>query len=131
MSSLLNTARPPAFCPGCSHERIANALDNCFGNMELKGNQIAIVSDIGCGGLFDTFFHTHAFSAARLYSRDGGAIALFVGLAVERQWSPDRRGHHLQVWTTPVSLGLAGPHSLRTGRRWRGCVADADPGACL
>ncbi len=60
MTSLLNKNRPPVFCPGCSHERILHALDKAFQRMGLEGNQIAIVSDIGCSGLFDTFFDTHA-----------------------------------------------------------------------
>ena len=60
MTSLLNIARPPVFCPGCSHERITHTLDQAFQTMGLSGNQIVMVSDIGCSGLFDTFFHTHA-----------------------------------------------------------------------
>jgi pyruvate/2-oxoacid:ferredoxin oxidoreductase beta subunit/Pyruvate/2-oxoacid:ferredoxin oxidoreductase gamma subunit len=61
MDSLLNAARPPVFCPGCSHERITHSLDKAFQRMGLGGERIAMVSDIGCSGLFDTFFHTHAF----------------------------------------------------------------------
>jgi 2-oxoglutarate/2-oxoacid ferredoxin oxidoreductase subunit beta len=37
MVSLLNQARPPVFCPGCSHDRITHALDACFENMGLRG----------------------------------------------------------------------------------------------
>ena len=57
MTSLLNKERPPVFCPGCSHDHITRALDKAFQNMGLSGNQVALVSDIGCSGLFDTFFH--------------------------------------------------------------------------
>ncbi|HSO63384.1 MAG TPA: 2-oxoglutarate synthase, partial [Desulfobacterales bacterium] len=60
MDSLLNAARPPVFCPGCSHERITHTLDKAFLQMGLTGERICMVSDIGCSGLFDTFFHTHA-----------------------------------------------------------------------
>ena len=59
MNSLLNAERPPVFCPGCTHERITHTLDQAFQKMGLTGHQIVIVSDIGCSGLFDTFFHTH------------------------------------------------------------------------
>ncbi len=61
MASLLNKNRPPVFCPGCGHEIVVRALDRAFQNMNLKGNEICLVSDIGCSGLFDTFFNTHAF----------------------------------------------------------------------
>ncbi|MBW2175778.1 MAG: hypothetical protein JRH03_02290 [Deltaproteobacteria bacterium] len=61
MTSLLNNNRPPVFCPGCAHETVTRALDQAFGDMQIQGRDIVIVSDIGCSGLFDTFFHTHAF----------------------------------------------------------------------
>ena len=60
MDSLLNADRLPVFCPGCSHDRITYTLAKAFHNMGLRGDQIVMVSDIGCSGLFDTFFHTHA-----------------------------------------------------------------------
>ena len=41
MGSLLNTARPPVFCPGCSHERITHTLDKTFANMGLTGDRPA------------------------------------------------------------------------------------------
>ncbi len=55
-TSLLNKSRPPVFCPGCSHERVVQALDKALIRLGVKGNQVVIVSDIGCSGLFDTFF---------------------------------------------------------------------------
>mgnify|MGYP001825756354 CR=1 FL=1 len=61
MSSLLNKNRPPVFCPGCAHETVTRALDMAFSSMRLQDRDIVIVSDIGCSGLFDTFFNTHAF----------------------------------------------------------------------
>ena len=48
MSSLLNTGRPPVFCPGCAHERVAGALDQAFQTLGVAGHQVALVSDIGC-----------------------------------------------------------------------------------
>jgi 2-oxoglutarate ferredoxin oxidoreductase subunit beta len=106
MSSLLNTARPPAFCPGCSYERIANAIDKCFGNMGLNGNQIAIVSDIGCCGLFDTFFHTHAF-----HGLHGRALTYATGLKLAR---PDLE---VAVIMGDGGLGIGGAHLLSACRR--------------
>ena len=106
MSSLLNTARPLAFCPGCAHDRIAKVLDKCFGNMGLNGNQIAIVSDIGCGGLFDTFFHTHA-----LHGLHGRALTYATGLKLAR---PDLE---VVVIMGDGGLGIGGAHLLSACRR--------------
>ena len=75
MASLLNDQRPPVFCPGCSHERITHTLDKAFQKMGFRGDQVVIVSDIGCSGLFDTFFHTHA-----LHGLHGRALTYAAGL---------------------------------------------------
>jgi len=79
MDSLLNDTRPPVFCPGCSHERITHTLDKAFQNMGLAGHHIAMVSDIGCSGLFDTFFNTHA-----LHGLHGRALTYAAGLKLGR-----------------------------------------------
>jgi len=106
MDSLLNPARPPVFCPGCAHEQITRALDNALINMQLAGNQVAIVSDIGCSGLFDTFFNTHAF-----HGLHGRALTYATGLKMVR---PD-----LTVIVTmgDGGLGIGGAHLLSTCRR--------------
>jgi len=106
MNSLLNSSRPPAFCSGCSHERITHALDQAFQNMGLSGDQIAIVSDIGCSGLFDTFFHTHA-----LHGLHGRALTYATGLKIARP--------ELTVVVTmgDGGLGIGGPHFLSACRR--------------
>ena len=106
MSSLLNTGRPPIFCPGCSHERITRALDRAFQNMGLSGEQIVIVTDIGCSGLFDTFFHTHAF-----HGLHGRALTYAAGLKMARP--------ELNVIVTmgDGGLGIGGAHILSACRR--------------
>jgi pyruvate/2-oxoacid:ferredoxin oxidoreductase beta subunit len=43
--------------------------------MGLRGHQLTIVSDIGCSGLFDTFFHTHA-----LHGLHGRALTYAAGI---------------------------------------------------
>ena len=106
MDSLLNEARPPVFCPGCSHERITHALDKCFENMGLKGNQIVMISDIGCSGLFDTFFHTHAF-----HGLHGRALTYGMGLKLAR---PDL---HVVVTMGDGGMGIGGAHLLSACRR--------------
>jgi pyruvate/2-oxoacid:ferredoxin oxidoreductase beta subunit/Pyruvate/2-oxoacid:ferredoxin oxidoreductase gamma subunit len=106
MSSLLNKNRPPVFCPGCSHERVAHELDKAFQNMKLQGDQIVIVSDIGCSGLFDTFFNTHAF-----HGLHGRALTYAAGLKLSRP--------ELNVIVTmgDGGLGIGGAHLLAACRR--------------
>ena len=106
MSSVLNTRRPPVFCPGCSHERITHGLDKAFQNMGLSGEQIVIVTDIGCSGLFNTFFHTHA-----LHGLHGRALTYAAGLKMARP--------ELTVIITmgDGGLGIGGAHILAACRR--------------
>lgn len=106
MTSLLNTSRPPVFCPGCSHERVTTALDKALEKMGRDGNQVVLVSDIGCSGLFDTFFNTHAF-----HGLHGRALTYATGLKMAR---PD-----LTVIVTmgDGGLGIGGAHVLSTCRR--------------
>ncbi len=106
MDSLLNAARPPVFCPGCSHERITHTLDKAFQAMGLAGERIAMVSDIGCSGLFDTFFHTHAF-----HGLHGRALTYAGGLKLARP--------ELTVVVTmgDGGQGIGGAHLLAACRR--------------
>ncbi|MFO7714858.1 thiamine pyrophosphate-dependent enzyme [Desulfosarcina sp.] len=106
MSSLINTSRPPVFCPGCSHERIVHTLDKAFEQMGLDGSQVVIVSDIGCSGLFDTFFDTHAF-----HGLHGRALTYATGLKMAR---PDLK---VIVTMGDGGLGIGGAHVLSTCRR--------------
>lgn len=106
MDSLLNDKRPPVFCPGCSHERIAQTLDKAFQNMELTGNRIVMVSDIGCSGLFDTFFNTHA-----LHGLHGRALTYAAGLKLAR---PDLK---VVVTMGDGGQGIGGAHLLAACRR--------------
>ncbi|MGA6927621.1 MAG: thiamine pyrophosphate-dependent enzyme [Desulfosarcina sp.] len=106
MGSLINTSRPPVFCPGCSHERIVQTLDKAFDKMGLDGSQVAIVSDIGCSGLFDTFFDTHAF-----HGLHGRALTYATGLKMAR---PDLK---VIVTMGDGGLGIGGAHLLSTCRR--------------
>ncbi len=106
MGSLLNRNRPPVFCPGCAHERVVAALDRTLQRMGLTGDQVVIVSDIGCSGLFDTFFHTHAF-----HGLHGRALTYATGLKLARP--------ELNVIVTmgDGGLGIGGAHVLSTCRR--------------
>jgi Pyruvate/2-oxoacid:ferredoxin oxidoreductase gamma subunit len=102
----LNNDRPPVFCPGCAHEPVVRALDQTLVNLGLTGPQVALVSDIGCSGLFDTFFNTHAF-----HGLHGRALTYATGLKMARP--------ELQVIVTmgDGGLGIGGAHVLSTCRR--------------
>lgn len=39
MASLLNPSRPPAFCPGCSHEQSLHALDRALLDLGMQFDQ--------------------------------------------------------------------------------------------
>ena len=106
MDSLLNDLRPPVFCPGCSHDLITRTLDKAFQKMGLTGEQIVMVSDIGCSGLFDTFFNTHA-----LHGLHGRALTYAAGLKLARP--------ELKVIVTmgDGGQGIGGAHLLAACRR--------------
>ena len=104
--SLLNKDRPPVFCPGCSHERITAALDKAFQQLGLPGSRVAVVSDIGCSGLFDTFFHTHA-----LHGLHGRALTYAAGIKLAK---PDL---HVVVTMGDGGQGIGGAHLLAACRR--------------
>ncbi len=106
MHSLLNQQRPPVFCPGCSHDKITHTLDKAFQNMGLAGNKIVMVSDIGCSGLFDTFFNTHA-----LHGLHGRALTYATGLKLAR---PDL---NIVVTMGDGGQGIGGAHLLAACRR--------------
>jgi 2-oxoglutarate/2-oxoacid ferredoxin oxidoreductase subunit beta len=106
MTSLLNIARPPVFCPGCSHERITHTLDQAFQKMGLGAEQIVMVSDIGCSGLFDTFFHTHA-----MHGLHGRALTYAAGLKMARP------GLNVVVTMGDGGQGIGGAHLLAACRR--------------
>lgn len=106
MDSLLNKDRPPVFCPGCSHEHITQALDKAFQTLDLRGSQIAIVSDIGCSGLFDTFFHTHA-----LHGLHGRALTYATGIKLAQ---PEL---NVVVTMGDGGQGIGGAHLLAACRR--------------
>lgn len=106
MPSLLNSSRPPAYCPGCSHDRVIRAVDGAFQNMGLAGNQVVLVSDSGCNGLFDCFFNTHS-----VHGLHGRALTYATGLKMAR---PDLK---VVVALGDGGLGIGGAHFLSACRR--------------
>jgi len=106
MNSLINRSRPPVFCPGCTHERVVHALDQTLSRMGLAANRVAIVSDIGCSGLFDTFFNTHA-----MHGLHGRALTYATGLKMANP------GLTVIVTMGDGGLGIGGAHLLAACRR--------------
>ena len=106
MKTLINNERPLVFCPGCSHEKVVHALDKALINMGFEGSEVVIVSDIGCSGLFDTFFNTHA-----LHGLHGRALTYAVGVKMAR---PDLK---VIVTMGDGGLGIGGAHFISTIRK--------------
>ncbi len=104
--TLLNHSRPPVFCPGCSHDNALKLLDGAFVNLGLKGNQVCMVSDIGCSGLFDVFFNTHA-----LHGVHGRALTYAAGIKLCR---PEL---NVVVTMGDGGLGIGGAHVIQACRR--------------
>ncbi len=106
MDSYLNKERPPVYCPGCTHERITKGLDDAFAKLGLKPEKTVIVSDIGCSGLFDTFFNVHA-----LHGIHGRALTYASGLKLA---DPEL---NVVVTMGDGGLGIGGAHVLAACRR--------------
>lgn len=106
MKTLLNNGRPPLYCPGCDHAKVVLALNRALMQLELRGNQVALVTDIGCSGLFDTFFNTHA-----LHGLHGRALTYATGLKLARP--------ELTVIAVmgDGGMGIGGAHVLASCRR--------------
>ncbi len=106
LNTYLNKSRPPVYCPGCTHENITKALDKTFNRLNLKADKIVIVTDIGCSGLFDTFFNVHA-----LHGIHGRALTYASGLKLA---DPDL---NVIVTMGDGGLGIGGAHVLASCRR--------------
>ncbi len=106
MQTFINSERPAVYCPGCSHEKLTTGLDRALVSLKLCEDKIAIVTDIGCSGLFDTRFNVHA-----LHGVHGRALTYAAGLKLA---DPD-----LTVIVTmgDGGLGIGGAHVLAACRR--------------
>ena len=106
MTSFLNENRPPVFCPGCTHQNITKGLDKALIELGLPPDKTVIVSDIGCSGLFDTFFNVHAH-----HGLHGRALTYASGLKLA---DPEL---NVIVTMGDGGLGIGGAHVLASCRR--------------
>lgn len=106
MSTLLHSTRPLFFCPGCGHESVVRAVDQAMQDLQIVGEELVIVSDIGCSGLFDTFFSCHA-----VHGLHGRALTYATGLKMVR---PEL---NVLVVMGDGGLGIGGAHVLASCRK--------------
>ena len=106
LNTYLNKSRPLVYCPGCTHENITKALDKTFTKLNLEADKTVIVTDIGCSGLFDTFFNVHA-----LHGIHGRALTYASGLKLA---NPEL---NVIVTMGDGGLGIGGAHVLASCRR--------------
>jgi 2-oxoglutarate/2-oxoacid ferredoxin oxidoreductase subunit beta len=94
------------FCPGCGHGLILNQLNAALVKLGLDPKRVAIVTDIGCQGLGDQYFATHAF-----HGLHGRSIAYASGIKLA---DPDLK---VIVIMGDGGTGIGGAHLLNAARR--------------
>ncbi len=75
MLETYRNARAYPFCPGCGHSLILNHLNTALVRLGLPPHRVVIVTDIGCQGLGDQYFVTHAF-----HGLHGRSVAYATGI---------------------------------------------------
>lgn len=97
---------PLPFCPGCGHHTILKALDQALVQLQLGPEEVVIVTDIGCAGLSDKYFRTHAF-----HGLHGRSATYATGIKLAR---PDLT---VIVLIGDGGFGIGGHHLLNAARR--------------
>jgi len=97
---------PLPFCPGCGHASILKALDRALVKLQLKPENVVLVTDIGCVGLSDKFFITQAF-----HGLHGRSITYASGLALAQ---PSK---NIIVLIGDGGIGIGGHHLINAARR--------------
>ncbi len=94
------------FCPGCGHTVSANALNKALVSMDIDPTQTVIVTDIGCVGLTDHYFHINAF-----HGLHGRSITYATGIKLA---NPEL---NVIVLIGDGGLGIGGGHFISAARR--------------
>jgi len=97
---------PLPFCPGCGHRTILQALDRALVSTQWERRSVVIVTDIGCVGLSDCYFNTHAF-----HGLHGRSITYATGIKLA---NPDL---HVIVLIGDGGCGIGGNHLINAARR--------------
>lgn len=96
---------PYEFCPGCSHGKILDALNESIKSQGLDPSEVVIVTDIGCVGLSDKYFVTHAF-----HGLHGRSITYASGI---KMGNPELK---VVVLIGDGGCGIGGHHLLNAAR---------------
>jgi len=96
---------PYEFCPGCSHGKVLGAVSDSLKQQKLDPTEVVIVTDIGCVGLSDKYFVTHAF-----HGLHGRAITYASGI---KMGNPDLK---VVVLIGDGGCGIGGHHLLNAAR---------------
>lgn len=97
---------PYPFCPGCGHGPILDHLNQALVKAGIAAEHVVIVSDIGCSGLSDQYFATHAF-----HGLHGRSLTYATGIKLVR---PDLC---VIVVIGDGGTGIGGTHLLQAARR--------------
>lgn len=83
MKTLLQTYKhpgiKPVWCPGCGDYAVLNSVQKAFSSLELKPEEIAVISGIGCSGRFSHYFNSYS-----LHGTHGRAVPTATGLKAAR-----------------------------------------------
>ncbi len=69
----------PVWCPGCGDYAVLNAVRKAFAELQLKPEEISVVSGIGCSGRFSHYFNSYS-----LHGTHGRALPTATGLKAAR-----------------------------------------------
>lgn len=97
---------PYPFCPGCGHGPILDHLNKALVKAAIDPAKVVLVSDIGCSGLSDQYFATHAF-----HGLHGRSLTYATGIKLAR---PELT---VIVVIGDGGTGIGGTHLLQAARR--------------
>ena len=97
---------PYAFCPGCSHGRILDQINAALVRLQIDPHDVVIVTDIGCVGISDKYFATHAF-----HGLHGRSVTYATGIKLA---NPDLK---VIVLIGDGGCGIGGHHLVNAARR--------------
>lgn len=99
-------ALPFPFCPGCGHGLVLEALNAALVSLQFDPRHVVMVSDIGCAGLSDKYFRTHA-----LHGLHGRSFTYASGIKLVR---PELK---VIVLVGDGGCGIGGNHLMHAARR--------------